>query len=195
MQARFEQVIEEAAEVTREAHDGLLSGPTVTTGDEFQVLFQVPVGVQGFIVRVTDAMYPTAMRFGLGLGTLETDVREEAVGMDGPCFHNAREALETADADDAWLRIQGFGQGFDPSINAIADLVASVRGDWTDRQQEFAVAYRELGIQQAVAERFDVSKSTVSESLSGAHVKEVRDAERAISHLLAEATKQQGASG
>lgn len=190
LQQRFAEAIETAAD-RREGseHAAPASGPTITTGDEFQALFASAAGVEAFLVDVTELMHPVRLRFGLGLGELATPLQTEAVGMDGPCFHEAREALERADEEDAWVRVGGFGSTWDASMEAFFDLVASVRGDWTDRQREFAQAYRELGVQQAVADRFDVSKSTVSESLSSAHAREVHEAERAIGTLLAEAAR------
>lgn len=190
LQQRFAEAIQAAAERCKAPQrTSPVSGPTITTGDEFQALFEEAAGVEAFLVDVTDLMHPVRLRFGLGLGELATPLQTEAVGMDGPCFHEAREALERADEEEAWVRVGGFGRRFDPSIDAIFDLVASVRGDWTDRQRELATAYRELGVQQAVADRFDVSKSTVSESLSSAHAHEVHDAETAIGDLLAEALR------
>lgn len=195
LQQRFADAIEAAADRRKRSSEvaSPAAGPTITTGDEFQVLFQASAGVAPFLVDVTELMFPVRLRFGLGLGSLETPLREEAVGMDGPCFHEARSALERADEEDAWVRVAGFGGRFDPSLDAVFDLVAAVRDDWTDRQREFATAYRELGVQQAVADRFGVSKSTVSESLASAHVHEVHAAEAAIADLLAQAAQAEGA--
>lgn len=165
------------------------SGPTITTGDEFQALFDTPTGVEPFVLDVTEAMHPIKLRFGIGLGSLDTELKEEAIGMDGPCFHEARDALNLSKEQDAWVRVQGFGRRFDPSLNGVLDLIEAVREDWTDRQREFAFAYRELGVQQAVAERFGMAKSTVSESLAGARAREVRAAEKSVANLMAEAAK------
>lgn len=189
LQQRFAEAIEAAGEPRTPASDppAPVSGPTITTGDEFQALFETAAGVQGFLVDVTDLMFPVRLRFGLGFGGLETPLKEEAVGMDGPCLQNARQALDRAEDEDAWVRLEGFGRRFDPSLEAVFDLVAAVRSDWTDRQRQFAQAYRELEVQQAVADRFDVAKSTVSESLASAHAREVHEAESAIANLLAEA--------
>lgn len=186
LQQRFAEAIEAAADRSS-AEAAPRAGPTITTGDEFQALFARSAGAVPLLVDVTENLFPVRLRFGLGLGKLETPLKEEAVGMDGPCFHEARSALERADDDEAWVRVSGFGRRFDASLAAVFDLVASVRDDWTDRQREFATAYRELGVQQAVADRFEVSKSTVSESLASAHVHEVHGAEAAIADLLAEA--------
>jgi hypothetical protein len=182
LQGRFARTLQDAGDPSSPP----ASGPTVTTGDEFQALFTSASGIEPFLLDVTEGLHPVELRFGLGQGPLETAFREEAIGMDGPCLHRARSALERAEDDEAWVRAEGFGARLDTGLDAFFDLVASVRDRWTDRQREFAEAYRELGVQQAVADRFDVSKSTVSESLASAHVHEVRRAERALADLLAE---------
>jgi len=64
------------------------------------------------------------------------------------------------------------------------DLIRCVREDWTDRQAQFARSLAEKGSQKQVAEHYDVSKSTVSESLSAGHVQEVRSAENSVAELL-----------
>lgn len=132
-------------------------------------------------------MHPVGLRFGLGVGPLATEVnRQAAIGMDGPCLHRARAAIEAAQRAEPWLKVRGFGERFDDAVDGLAELVATVRGDWTDRQRELAFALREEPTQRAVAERFDLAPSTVSESLSVGHVHGIHDAERALAALLAD---------
>lgn len=158
---------------------------TVTTGDEFQVLLTDAADAVDAAVAASDRFHPARLRFGIGSGELETELNpNQAIGMDGPCFHRAREAINSAETDAAWLRVAGWSNELDGHVNAMADLVQCVREDWTDRQAQFAVALQEEGSQKRVAERYDVSKSTVSESLSAGHVQEVRAAETTLGELL-----------
>lgn len=158
---------------------------TVTTGDEFQVLLMDATGAVRAAVSASDQFHPARLRFGIGRGELETEVNtERAIGMDGPCFHRAREAINAASEDEAWLRVAGWSEGIDQHVNMMFDLMQCVREDWTDRQAQFARALREEGTQKRVAERYEVSKSTVSESLSAGHVHEVRSAEASLATLL-----------
>ncbi|MFW5911486.1 MAG: SatD family protein [Halolamina sp.] len=158
---------------------------TVTTGDEFQVLLTDAAAAVDAAVSASDRFQPARLRFGIGRGELETEVNpNQAIGMDGPCFHRAREAINAAETDTAWLRVAGWANGLDRHVNAMADLVQCVREGWTDRQAQFALAVEEEGSQKRVADRYDVSKSTVSESLSAGHVQEVRAAETALAELL-----------
>jgi predicted transcriptional regulator len=154
---------------------------TVTTGDEFQVLLSDARAAVEAAVLASDRFDRARLRFGLGRGRLDTAVNpDQAIGMDGPCFHRAREAIKAAETEGAWVRVAGWSATLDQRLNVMFDLVQSIREDWTDRQAEFALALSEEGSQTRVADRFDVSKSTVSESLSAGHVHEVRNAEREL---------------
>lgn len=182
-QREFRTVVEALDE---ELPDDETASPfTVTTGDEFQGLLTDAGAALEAAIAASDRLHPLRLRFGLGRGPLETDLnREQAIGMDGPCFHRAREAVQAARADETWLRVAGWPDGLDPRVNPLFDLVGCVRADWTDRQAEFAHALQAAGTQTQVAEAFDVAKSTVSESLSAGHVHEVRAAETALAELL-----------
>lgn len=158
---------------------------TVTTGDEFQVLLTDATDAVEAAVSASDRFHPARLRFGIGRGELDTEVNpNQAIGMDGPCFHRARDAISSARKDGAWLRVDGWSKDLDGRINPMFDLIQCVREDWTDRQAQFALALKEEGTQKRVAERYDVSKSTVSESLSAGHVQEVRNAENSLAELL-----------
>ncbi|AEN06362.1 hypothetical protein Halar_2719 [halophilic archaeon DL31] len=167
--------------------DSIASQFTVTTGDEFQALLTDAADAVDAAVTASNRFHPARLRFGIGSGELDTELNpNQAIGMDGPCFHRAREAINSAEQDAAWLRVAGWPNKVDSHVNSITDLVQCVREDWTDRQTQFAVALEEEGSQKRVTERYEVSKSTVSESLSAAHVHEVRGAETTIADVLQE---------
>ncbi|WP_435099478.1 SatD family protein [Halorubrum sp. N11] len=182
-QEEFKQVVDSLNE---HVPDGSIASRfTVTTGDEFQVLLTDATDAVTAAVAASDRFHPARLRFGIGLGELDTEVNpDQAIGMDGPCFHRARKAIDAAATDEAWLRVDGWSNALDSHVNAMADLVQCVREDWTARQAEFALALTEAATQKRVAERYGVSKSTVSESLSAGHVRKVRKAETSIGDLL-----------
>lgn len=165
--------------------DSIASRFTVTTGDEFQVLLRNAFDAVEAAVLASDRFHPARLRFGIGRGELDTAVNpNQAIGMDGPCFHRAREAVKLAREDEAWLRVSGWSKDLDRHVNSMFDVVQCLREDWTDRQAQFAKALKQEGTQKEVADRYGVSKSTVSESLSAGHVHEVRRAENSLAGLL-----------
>jgi len=182
-QQAFERVVSTLNE--RLPADALASPFTVTTGDEFQGLLTNATGAVEAAVSASDRFHPARLRFGIGRGELLTEVNpDQAIGMDGPCFHRARDAINAAQNDEAWVRVAGWSTDLDRHSNAMFDLVQCVREDWTDRQAQFALALKEEGAQKRVADRYDVSRSTVSQSLSAGHVQEVRRAEVALGECL-----------
>lgn len=190
-QEAFKRVVDSLDErVPREA---IASQFTVTTGDEFQVLLADGAAAVEAAVAASDRFHPAGLRFGIGRGELDTELNpNQAIGMDGPCFHRAREAIDSAKSEGAWLRVAGWPDDVSEHVNAMFDLVQCVREDWTDRQAQFARTLQEEGTQKRVADHYAVTKSTVSQSLSAGHVKEVRRAENSLAALLGKAS---GADG
>lgn len=206
LQERFEEAVDyanAAVEHVNEFYESLpetgreklVSPMVVTAGDEFQGLFGGPQEAAGAVSVVADWMAPWNLRFGLGLGPLETPVNpDQAIGMDGPCLRRAREALDQAKADDGWLRTRGFGEA-DRYIGRVVDPIGVLRERWTPRQAEFVHELRRHGTQKEVAQALDVSESTVSESLAAAAYGTIRDAHHALTGLLHTAARWGASTG
>ncbi|AWB26909.1 SatD family protein [Halococcoides cellulosivorans] len=183
VQEEFEQVVASLSD--RVSSDSIASQFTVTTGDEFQVLLTDVTDAIDAAVAASDRFHPVGLRFGIGTGTLDTAINpDQTIGMDGPCFHRARDAIKAAQKEGAWIRVAGWSPAVDDHVNTMVDLVQCVREDWTDRQAQFARALSEEDTQTAVADRYDVAKSTVSESIDAGHVQEVRAVERSLGTVL-----------
>lgn len=158
----------------------------ITTGDEFQGLFLAPEALIETVIEVSDRLHPLTVAFGIGAGPLETPLKPQAVGMDGPCFHTARHALEVLAKDrDRWAAIDGFGASIERPANTILSLMGAIRQGWTPRQAEIIRTVRSAETQKAAAEVLDVSPSVVSESLSTARFRQVEEAERVLAEMLA----------
>lgn len=93
LQARLERVLRD---LNRGWGEALAARFALTLGDEFQALFRGPDALPAAVERVCHGLVGTGVRFGVGWGELATPLRRRAVGMDGPCFHRARAAIESA---------------------------------------------------------------------------------------------------
>ena len=139
----------------------------ITLGDEFQGLVRRDFPFEAFFDRY-DKQFgndrPT--RFGIGLGTVSTGFQETAVGMDGPCFHNAREALNQAKKSKKEIVVKGFEHN--TALSALFDAMLDIRRGWSERQVE--VIEKSLIAQNfnTIAEELNVSKQAVSKILSSA---------------------------
>jgi len=145
---------------------GVASSPLVTLGDEFQVLFQAESkGVRcllDFIPKVLELASPQDVRFGLGIGRLTTVLQPRALGMDGPCFHRARKALDASRTSDLLCRLDTGGGTWDLMWSTLASYAVRQRLDWTEPQREAIEHYEKLSAWNAVAALLDISKGAVS---------------------------------
>jgi hypothetical protein len=160
----------------------LAAGFVVTLGDEFQGVLLRPSALMDVLVALDEALDGAAVRYGVGWGTLSTEVKEHALGMDGPCFHLAREALAAGKRDDRWVTVAGFGD--DDVLNGTLWLVGAARWQRTDIQRQTVAMARESHTQKAVAEARGVSLTTVSKALKSALHEPVLAAEGAASEIL-----------
>lgn len=186
---------EERADVQRRLESGLAavngefgrvlaSRFVVTLGDEFQGLLSQPSAVVDVLLRLEEELQGIPVRYGLGWGGLTTELRELALGMDGPCFHRARDALERGKRDDRWVTVSGFGNEEDAVLNGILWLMGEVRARWTDIQAGTVAQVRRARSQKEVAAARGVTASTVSEALRAAHYAPMLEAEAAVRTIL-----------
>lgn len=162
LQARLGQHF---AAVRAQARAGFAAWPLVTIGDEFQALFPADgAGCRALLTLIPellDLANPTAVRFGLGLGTLSTELREEALGMDGPCFHRARAALERARALDLPCQLDT-ERGDAILWSTLASYVLRQRMGWTPAQAEAIALFEGERSWKQVAEELSITPSAVS---------------------------------
>lgn len=170
LQLRLEGLL---AEFNREAAAAAASAWVLTLGDEFQALFTVPAPIPALLERVCHGLGGQGVRFGVGYGELSTPLRPAAIGMDGPCFHRARAAVELARRERRRIAVV-VGEGLAQPTSDVWNLTLTVVRARTHRQAEMVEAYRALGSQAAVAERLGVTQGTVSAELARAHFAEVR---------------------
>ena len=75
--------------------EGLLSPYTITLGDEFQAVFSTPDRLFRDSLTILIALYPVEVRFSFAIGEISTAINtKQAIGMDGPAFHEARETID-----------------------------------------------------------------------------------------------------
>ncbi|HSM03656.1 MAG TPA: SatD family protein [Longimicrobiales bacterium] len=156
----------------------------LTAGDELQVLTLDPPPLVDVLVSISDAVLPAGLSWGLGRGPISTALDPDVSLVDGPCFHRAREAVESAKRSGRWVDVRGFPGVGGVAIPAILNLVGALRDGWTARQAEVVQAARGR-LQVEVAEELGVHASTVSRTLAAAHLDQILEGEAAARALLA----------
>jgi hypothetical protein len=138
----------------------------LTIGDEFQGLLASPGRLVRILSELRAAAHPDELRFGIGIGGLATPLREDAIGMDGPCFHRARAAIEAAERRGTTVEVDAGSPA--PVFPVYAILYAALRGEMTDRQRQVLDLALAGETGKAIADRLRVSPSAVSQHLSAA---------------------------
>lgn len=119
----------------------LVSPYTITLGDEFQAVYKNADRLFLDIFSILRDIYPNQARFAIGVGGLSTEVnRKQALGMDGPAFHRAREAITELKETPYLIRLQGVparqGPDFDhwKLLNGLLNLMSHKVVAWEENR-------------------------------------------------------------
>jgi SatD family (SatD) len=158
-------LIEFLAGLNRIFHEALVADFTIVRGDEFEALLPPMGGSRVIPELVWDAAekFQSSFRFGIGLGTIETEIDRDPRLVDGSAFHNARQAIERAGKQDLLGGVfAGFGDQHDAILNGIARLLDHHRQTWTKQQRRLAELLRQDPLQINAASRLGISRQAVS---------------------------------
>jgi len=134
----------------------------VTLGDEWQCLLTSPAPIWeiAHVIRATLAEVEWVIACGRGPVTTPLARGLAAPEVDGPCFHEARAALDGAKRSRRLFGFRGFGPT-EAVLNGFAGYYAALHWSWTPRQRHAAKLLRRGGPAQ-VAAQLRVSPSAVS---------------------------------
>jgi hypothetical protein len=163
----------------------IAAGFVITIGDEFQGLLRSPEVIPDLLRLLERELPDIQLRVGFGRGTLDTELRDTALGMDGPVWHRAREAIETAKAKDHLGGVfAGFRDDDDLTLNGLARLLYLVRSRLTAKQRLILDELLAGHTQMEVARRRRVSKQVVSKQAGVAGFEAYREGDEALRALL-----------
>lgn len=117
--------------INRKSHT-LLSPYTVTLGDEFQAVYTSGAEVLDHIMYIQAQLFPVRFRFSISFGKIATKInKKQAIGMDGPVFHNAREGMDRLKKTKYTIvSLHGLAEEKDELINSGLALAWAVMADW-----------------------------------------------------------------
>lgn len=171
-------------QVNEEIDESLAAPIKLTGGDEWKMLVRKSSRVTEVIDRISDALHPAQARWGIGWGKLDTPLSRDVGALDGPCFHNARAAIQEAAQERAWVRVAGFSPLHDEVLTALFDVLGALRASWTDHQVEYVRAVRGR-TQEEAAQKLGISRTGVVKGLGRANYTEYRRGLDAIRSMLA----------
>jgi hypothetical protein len=110
-------------------HGGLASPYTLTLGDEFQAVYRRAGGLFADLVRIRAACLPAEIRLSVAVGRIVTAINpQQALGMDGPAFHVARERIERLKREGGRFAVSGDL----PGDAAARDAAVALLSAWTE---------------------------------------------------------------
>lgn len=159
---KLQQKLEDTLDELNEKGEGVVSPYTVTLGDEFQAVFGKADAVFVHILKIMAAMHPVEVRFSLSVGEISTPINtEQAIGMDGPAFHKAREGIDnlkesgfllrvsTEDDEDLTLKI----------INNSLQLLSKQIRSWNKKRIVILYMLKEGYHYKEIIEKLDISQT------------------------------------
>ena len=176
-----------AVEVLNARFPGVIAARFVVThGDEVQGLLASPCPelvtiLEGFY----DALHPHRVRAGIGLGELHTRLQPTAIGMDGPAWHAATDAIDTAARERKFVQFRGFGETQDALYTALLNLLLWQRQRWSPQQRQIIARLGNGTTQAEIARELGVTAAAVSERLQAAGWKHYAEGQRVLQRLLA----------
>src|SRR3989442_1939160 len=129
----------------------------VPLGDELQCLLPTPQPVWELAHDLRARLPTIDWVVACGRGPITTPLAPTAPEMDGPCFHEARAAMDRAKRQRQAL---AFG-GFAPALEPLASYYSALYWSWTPRHRRTATLLR-LGDPSAAATRLEVRRSAIS---------------------------------
>lgn len=165
----------------------------ITLGDEFQGLLHRGSNLIKIIEEIEYRMYPVKIRFGIGVGSITTDINYEMpLGADGPAYYYAREMIEDIKSfrdkpEECDFKIKSESNETDLLFNTISLLLSSMKRKWTDRQRDIVhSSYYFTARQTKIAEMFGVSQAAVQKVLKTADYRQYKIAMDTMAKVLGE---------
>ena len=152
---------------------GAVSPYTITLGDEFQAVFTQADTLFSHAAEILLALHPVKARFSFGIGEIETPInRRQAIGMDGPAFHEARLGLEELKSRKSLFAVRGLQRPATGLIAPSLDLVSHLCVDWKrSRLKVFAMLLQRTPV-KAIAASTGMTDKAVYKSIGagGLHI-------------------------
>lgn len=155
-------------------NEEIAAGFVVTVGDKFQGLLVTSEGIDRIVADIRASVHPIELRFGIGIGNLETPLENVALGLDGPCFQRARTAIGRAEARDTLIEVETASQN--PGFHIYSLLDAGLRQRWTMRQKQVFDLSMSGVPGKSIALRLGITASAVSQHLRAAEAERIFEA-------------------
>ena len=154
--------------------EGLVSPYTITLGDEFQAVFSAPERLFRDAVTVLIALYPVEVRFTFAIGEISTAINtKQAIGMDGPAFHEARATIDRLKKTKNLFAIASPDGAGLTLINQSLALVSHTIGKWPRSRLEILRGISENHTVKQLARDLRVTHKAVYKSINAGAIRTI----------------------
>ncbi len=176
-------------EVQHNYGDQITSPLTLTIGDEFQAIISIANGLFKMMYEIELQLKNVELRYGLGIGEIYTPINKiSSIGMDGPAFHLAREAVEEARREGIRYKFKHKGELAEKRINTLFRWMDVTTRKWNKQRKAILQYYQEEYTQQEIARWVQISQPAVSKNINDPYFKLVDQTQRLIikelNHIL-----------
>ena len=153
--------------------------------------------ISGVLKRVTmgyricrllnEGIYPAQFRFAIVRGPIDIGVNsKDAARMDGAAFHMAADLIRRAKKESLFysFRLGLHSPELDGLLTELANVLHTLRSEWSAHQREVVQHYEKYDNQAAVAKQLGITQQAVSDALRQANWKQVDRAEKLIDGVL-----------
>ncbi len=154
--------------------DDISSKFMITLGDEFQGLLITNDNLFNIIFEIEKSVYPTKIRFGIGIGAINTYINPEmSIGADGPAYHYARKMIDKLKIKESKYKnspsnilIHTEKEDTNMLLESILELTYAIKSNWTTKQRHTIECYKGCGENQyETATKLNVTQSTVNKAI------------------------------
>jgi hypothetical protein len=186
LQEALNAILQETSAANRRA---ILSPYTLTLGDEFQAVYKCADGLFVDLLRIAVAVLPNNLRYSLAVGTLTTKInRQQAIGMDGPAFHAAREGMNELKQSSRLVLLSGEIEPFPDLLNSALAVLSHSMSGWRKNRFLILLGLLEGKSRQEIAGEAGISLPAFHKNLQAGALPEIvtflRELEAILNSLL-----------
>ena len=119
----------------------ILAAFKVVSGDGIQGLLKLDTNLMKLSFYIRAVIHPYFMRLGFGIGGIDTDMEADVSKMDGECFRNSAQAVESSKSLHRWACVKSIESSFDMLFNISLQMYDSYMSNKRDRQKQIINQY------------------------------------------------------
>ncbi len=187
---QVQQRLRNCLENINQSYTNLASNFMITLGDEFQGLLSTQENILAILDEIEFALHPVQVRFGIGCGSISTDIFSKSSEIDGPAFHYARSMINETKNKNRSITSTLISSDLSPTptdqlINTIFSLSYVLKEKWSSRQVEIIRTYLQQGKNQyKTADALSIAQSSVYKSLKASNFSTYIQARETINYFL-----------